>query len=431
MMKRWHHHKDKDHSDHDHHKHHSHATGTGGGGSTVATEEDLKAFPSAVRKHFHAHAMLATMSDEDFLRFLNVNRGNQAAALKQIGVTLDWREGYKWSTLLDEDFSDESKVGKLSIFGHDLDGHPIAVWKQARHRPDDFGLERDIRYIIYTVEKAKKMGIVKDRISLIIDRIGMTNHNFDSPLMKTLLSTFQTYYPDHLARLFVFPKNMLLSVGFNVAKVFLDLETVERIKILTEEEHKHCLMQYIDKEKLFKRFGGTVDDPFDLGVALPSSSHLSDSDDQTEPSSPTRDSTATKTSITVSPRTSSTTTAKPHTNHPSAPVQKRSTLRLLGGRTSFSTRTSSAAPVISQEVETVNGEDGVVVASGKIGPPPPRVSSVVGTPPRDGEEEGGSLRPSTVGTLASVSGVGGSPGGKGDDVSVNAPSVGDSAVSVG
>ncbi|KAI8849727.1 CRAL-TRIO domain-containing protein [Chytridium lagenaria] len=231
MMKRWHSKKeDKQEKENDtHHHHHSH-------------------------DHSSHHKQ---PTDEDY---------------KQIGTTLDWRESYKWTTLLDEDFSQEMAVGKLCIKGVDVDGYPVAIWKQARHRPDDFGVERDIRFIIYSVEKAKQSGIIKDRISLIIDRIGMNNTNFDSPLMKTLLSTFQTYFPEHLARLFVFPKNMLLSVGFNVAKVFLDAETVERVKILTEDEHKPCLQQYITHENLFKRFGGTQEDPHDEEDTTPRSS---------------------------------------------------------------------------------------------------------------------------------------------------------------
>ncbi|KAJ3103814.1 hypothetical protein HDU97_009819 [Phlyctochytrium planicorne] len=377
----------------------------------------------------------------DLHRFLHVHKGNTAAAMKQVGATLEWREGYRWNSLLDEDFSDVLAVGKLTIHGFDMDGNPIAIWKQARHRPDDFGLERDMRFMIYCIEKAKKEGLFKEKMTMIIDRIGMTNHNFDSPLMKTLLSTLQAHYPEHLARLFVFPKNMLLSVGWNVAKVFLDAETIDRVKILTEDEHKNCLQQYITKENLFKRFGGIVDDPVDIEPHHGSPDRFSHDASDLEFTPP-----AGSKPIAISPRTSSNTTPNAHGHHHG----KKGNLRLFG-----STSGSHPPPRTSSSEHPT-----ATTPNPKSKPPPPRTSSAVAnasetsaatpvsmrsstTADASKEDEGedefheaeegvavegeNSLRASTVATLTSTPALNVVPGkvGTRDD-----GSVGDSAVSV-
>jgi hypothetical protein len=90
----------------------------------------------------------------------------------------------------------------------------------------------------------------------------MTPVNFDKHLVKTLLSTFQHHYPERLAKLFLFPKNMMLSVGLNVAKVFVDSATMEKVHILHEDEVTDILPQYISKKCLFRSLGGDCDDPW-------------------------------------------------------------------------------------------------------------------------------------------------------------------------
>ncbi|KAJ3416943.1 hypothetical protein HDV05_008001 [Chytridiales sp. JEL 0842] len=233
-------------------------------------ESEIAAFIESVREQWKDHALIDTLDDADIERFYRNHRFHSANAMKHIGHTLDWRVSYKWSNILDEDFADISKTGKLSFFGKDKDGVPVMIWRACRHRPTDFNLERDVRHAIHSFEKAIRDGIVKDRVTVILDRLHMTQANYDSHLVKTLLA-IQHHYPERLDKLFLFPKNMMLSVGLNVARMFVDPVTMGRVHILKEDEVKDVLGRYIDKEYLFEEYGGSCVDPWYASSAKSSS----------------------------------------------------------------------------------------------------------------------------------------------------------------
>ncbi|KAJ3195915.1 hypothetical protein HK101_010672 [Irineochytrium annulatum] len=237
----------------------------------VIADEEYAAFGALVAEKLAAHPMLPSLSPLETRKHLLAHKGNKEGALKQVGSTLDWREGYGWATLLDDDFSDLVATGKLCFFRKDKEGNPILVWRHSRHVPPPKGdksptaHERDIRYIVYVLETELR-GKEVDHLTIIIDRVGMSSANYDTPLVKALLATFQQYYPERLARLFIFPKSMILSAGFNVAKVFLDAFTLQKVHILGEDDYKKALLTYIDPDCLFQRLGGTEIDPYEDAV---------------------------------------------------------------------------------------------------------------------------------------------------------------------
>lgn len=63
---------------------------------------------------------------------------------------------------------------------------------------------------------------IKDRATIIIDRMDITSPNKDPLLLRTLASTFGQHYPEHVDKLFMFPRTMLLAVAWNVTRVFLN-----------------------------------------------------------------------------------------------------------------------------------------------------------------------------------------------------------------
>ncbi|KAJ1566848.1 hypothetical protein HK405_008173 [Cladochytrium tenue] len=225
-------------------------------------------FVAVAREKFAQHSMIVGMPDDEICRFLAAHKGAVPAALKQLGATLDWRASYDFNSVVDEDFSDLEASGKLQLRGKDKAGNAILVWRHSRHFPESSTLERDIRFIVHTLEQARRAGA--DRITAIIDRLGMTPANHDTPLIRALLTTFQHHYPDRLARLFVFPKSAVLSMGWKFAKVFIDAATISRIHILGEDEYRACLLQNIDRSDLLERYGGDLVDPADAPSSSPS-----------------------------------------------------------------------------------------------------------------------------------------------------------------
>ncbi|KAJ3333574.1 Motile sperm domain-containing protein 2 [Blyttiomyces sp. JEL0837] len=235
--------------------------------NTKIQEDEFQSFIRAAKDRCHRHPMFYTITDDELKRFLLYQKGNAQAAMKSVMGTLDWKMSYRIDTILEEDFSDMDRCGKLRWCGRDKEGHPIMVWRHIKHFPEQFQLERDVRYIVYCLEKGKESGIIADRITVIVDRIGMTQANYDSHLVKILLSIFQHHYPERLAKFYIFPKNVMLTMGWNITKVFLEPHTIARIKILNEEEVQGVLVNDIDRDQLYRRFGGIVEDDINFPPA--------------------------------------------------------------------------------------------------------------------------------------------------------------------
>ena len=50
--------------------------------------------------------------------------------------------------------------GKLSMRGRDKEGNPIMIWRHCKHLPEQFSMDRDIRFIVHMMEKGRKDGYV-------------------------------------------------------------------------------------------------------------------------------------------------------------------------------------------------------------------------------------------------------------------------------
>ncbi|KAI9105564.1 hypothetical protein DFS34DRAFT_599945 [Phlyctochytrium arcticum] len=111
-------------------------------------------------------------------------------------------------------------------------------------------LARTVRYLVATVEKAKRAHQLSTRVIVVISRLDVQTPNKDPALLRLLLSTFQTHYPCHLEKLYLFPKTMLLTMGWNVAKVFLNTDIRNRICILGEGEWKDVVRKEVGVQGL-------------------------------------------------------------------------------------------------------------------------------------------------------------------------------------
>ncbi|KAJ3279876.1 hypothetical protein HK104_001111, partial [Borealophlyctis nickersoniae] len=225
-------------------------------------------FVRKVRKLYEDDPIAGTLTDDHIAKYLITTlaaKGREEDAMKAVATTLDWRRKYDWDQLLTEDFSDVERTGKLYWFHRTKDGSPVLTWRAARHfMEDEAAMHRTIRFMVYTVELAKKHGFVKDRATIIIDRLDIINANKDPALLRTLATTFQQHYPEHIDKLIMFPKNMLLTLAWNVTKVFLNPNLANRVEMLGTD-YKEQLQKYIDRDCLIERYGGTQKDPYEGG----------------------------------------------------------------------------------------------------------------------------------------------------------------------
>lgn len=94
------------------------------------------------------------------IMFYDTHRGNIESGLRAVERSLKWRQAYRWYKLPEEDFSAEVATGKLYFHKTDKEGNPVLMWRMSRHEAskDADGIERTVRFLIWTMEKAIRKG---------------------------------------------------------------------------------------------------------------------------------------------------------------------------------------------------------------------------------------------------------------------------------
>ncbi|KAJ1560064.1 hypothetical protein HK405_008362 [Cladochytrium tenue] len=228
------------------------------------TPAACKAFVETARARFAGHAMMPSMVDKDLWRFLAAQYGNATVALQQVGETLDWRASLRWDTIATDDYADLDAEGKLVILGDGgrgmaRDGSTLVVWRHALHQAKRTAPARSLRYLVHRLEAAQRRGWIRDRVTVLVDRIGMNSANHDAGLARAVLAAFAARYPDRVSRLVVFPRSAVLSVGWKVARGFLDETARARVRIVAERDVKRVLREYVEPAHLPRRYGGELE----------------------------------------------------------------------------------------------------------------------------------------------------------------------------
>jgi CRAL/TRIO domain len=131
------------------------------------------------------------------------------------------------------DFSDLESKGKVQFFGKAMDGSAVVVWQGMRHvapKPDTF--DRELKFLINTLERGRKEGRVTDKISMIFDRSGMRTDKADVKLLSYIVPVFQAHYPEMLSRMYVFPTTSMFWVFWGMAGLVFDPVTLSKVVLL-------------------------------------------------------------------------------------------------------------------------------------------------------------------------------------------------------
>lgn len=206
-------------------------------------DPELISYLQTVHTQHSTDPIIKSFTPHHLTSFLTAARTAKATnpiseALKNLQTTLHWRSKNNFFDILSEDFSDLEATQKLYFHPRkSKDGTPILVWRAARHNmcKDESELARTVRFLVSTIENARSSGLLTQRATILVCRRHIKPENKDPALLKLLLSTFQTHYPEHLEKLYIFPRTVLLSIGWNVAKVFLGGDVRGRVEILGGE----------------------------------------------------------------------------------------------------------------------------------------------------------------------------------------------------
>ena len=97
--------------------------------------------------------------------------------------------------------------------------------------------------------------ILKDKMSIVFDRTGMKLDKSDLNFAMGILPIFQKHYPEKMSRVYIFPKNTILSMLFKMFSMALKPVTIQRIVLKGGPE---CLMEGIGSDNILERYGGSL-----------------------------------------------------------------------------------------------------------------------------------------------------------------------------
>ncbi|KAI8901940.1 CRAL-TRIO domain-containing protein [Globomyces pollinis-pini] len=200
--------------------------------------------------------------DHEIAKWLLGKGGHRGKGLEALSETLSWRQSYKVDQILTEDFTVFEKSGKLQWYGVAVDGSVVACWNGSRHVAPKTQQERDLemRYIVYFIEKGRKDGILKDKLTIVFDRNGMKTDKSDGQLASYIIPVLQKHYPERLSKMYLFPTNTIFWMAWNMSSYFLDPVTIPKINL---KDSPVSLVEWIKRENYFKKYGGLAIDPFD------------------------------------------------------------------------------------------------------------------------------------------------------------------------
>eukprot|EP00842_Homolaphlyctis_polyrhiza_P000933 jgi/Hompol1/1840/HPOL_004829-RA len=108
---------------------------------------------------FHTHELHADDLDENVLTGDNEVEKERQIQSDELDCFQAWRKKFKVVDLMKEDFADLEMSGKLQCWGQALDKSFILVWTGSRHvarQPSDASTDREIRYIIWKLERMRQ-----------------------------------------------------------------------------------------------------------------------------------------------------------------------------------------------------------------------------------------------------------------------------------
>ncbi|KAI8929277.1 CRAL-TRIO domain-containing protein [Entophlyctis helioformis] len=207
---------------------------------------------------------ISELSDAEIAKWLFAKGGHRGKAMAALSESLAWRKNFNIAKLFAnaDEFKDLEASGKLQFFGRAVDKSAILVWTGSRHVPPktEQDTDRDIRFVVYMLERARRQGQFPDKVTVIIDRSGMRTDKSDIKVASTLIPILQNHFPERLSRMYIFPTNTLFWMAWKMASMYMDKATIPKIFI---KDSPAALSEWIARENMFTRYGGLAADAFD------------------------------------------------------------------------------------------------------------------------------------------------------------------------
>jgi hypothetical protein len=199
------------------------------------------------------------IEDGTLLRFLRARSFVVDHAAEMLRANLRWRN--EFLPIDPESVREELSKQKYKLVGKDKLGHPLIVVTQRFLGPHTYSDFRNcLMALIFAFEKLCSVKLdPAQKFTVIFNREGASLKNVDLEWAKAVGRLLQDNYPERLYVGLVSPTSIGFRSVWNVAKVFFDKRTVEKIHLLPSNKD---LLEFVDSEALLEELGGTNKIPF-------------------------------------------------------------------------------------------------------------------------------------------------------------------------
>lgn len=199
--------------------------------------------------------------DPTLTRFLIARSMDTDKAAKMIVQWQKWRDALVPSGFIaDSEIQDELGAKKIYLQGLSEKGFPIMVVKGSKHFPskDQIQFKKFVAHIldktIASSFKGREIG--DEKLVGILDLKDITYKNVDARALVTGFQFLQAYYPERLAKCYIVHMPRFFVSIWRMVSYFLEKATLEKIKIVTNEEERREFIQDIGEGTLPEVYGG-------------------------------------------------------------------------------------------------------------------------------------------------------------------------------
>ncbi|XP_064478934.1 motile sperm domain-containing protein 2-like [Ornithodoros turicata] len=238
------------------------------------TSEHMKAFrsrllteiPKADRDRYHpSDLQKVKQCDEYCWRFIVHNRLDLQRALRMANTALLWRADIKVHDITELSLPKVYfQLGFIYPYNLDRYGNHVLVFSLKDYVRNALVLSEAKRFVVFFVERLFSQ-YNTNRITLLLDCEGVESRNIDVRLLKFLCIMFRSYYPRSLGFILLRQAPWMFVAAWKIVKGLLPIEAIERVRFVTTDE----LTNYIEKEKLPRRMGGTDSYEYDYKPGFP------------------------------------------------------------------------------------------------------------------------------------------------------------------
>jgi len=171
-----------------------------------------------------------------------------------------FREHLKWRKetfpIDPETVREELSKRKYMLVGKDKLGHPLVVVNQSLMGPHTYtDFNNCLLALVYAFEKLCSVKLEPaQKFTVIFNRENASLKNVDMEWAKAVGRLLQDNYPERLYLGLVSPTSMGFRGVWNVAKMFFDKRTVQKVQLLPKNSD---LLQHVPSSMLLEELGGT------------------------------------------------------------------------------------------------------------------------------------------------------------------------------